>query len=281
MLNELGHPAVLAAKYRDDKYYLIGPENFYTYLTVMKIVVAALAVGTAIGQAIGIVLEPPENVFAGIAEMIAATVSGAFQGFAWVTIIFAIMERINNKGCENAAKRKWNVSELPKIPKKEELIKPSDPIAGIVFSVVFLIVFCFAYRYIGAYFSDGGSVKVIPVFSEQFQNFIPLIVALFCFSVLKESLKLIAGKWTLNLGIAITAINIVLFVLSIVVFTNPSVWNSNFVSELAAAGMVPADLDISIDTVFVVLRKGFVCLLAFSYGIDAIFALIKGIKYSR
>jgi len=281
VLNELGDPAILAAKYRDDKCYLIGPEYFYTYLTVMKTVVITLAAGTAIGHAIGIALEPPEHVFAGIVELIAAVVSGAFQGFAWVTIVFAVMERVNNKDIQNVAKRKWSVSELPKIPKKEELIKPSDPITGIVFSVVFLVVFCLAYRYIGAYFSDGGGIKVIPVFSEQFQNFIPLIIALFCFSVLKESLKLIAGRWTINLGIAVTAINIVLFVISIAVFTNPNVWNGNFVSELDAAGMVPADLDISLDTVFAGLRKGFVALLAFTYGIDAIFALVKGVKYSK
>jgi hypothetical protein len=171
--------------------------------------------------------------------------------------------------------------DLPKIPgKREELIKRSEPIVGIVFTVSY-DVFCFASPYIGAYFEDGGSIKVIPVFSEQLQNFIPLIIVIFCAAILKESLKLISGKWTLKLGIVIMVINIVLLVFSVVVFTNPSIWNGNFVNDLNAAGILPKDLDISMDKIFDGFKKGFICILAFGYGIDSIVSLIKGVKYRR
>lgn len=281
VLTELGDPAILAAKYRDDKSYLIGPEYFYTYLTVLKIFVIVTAIGMGISQCVEIVINPPQYAFEGIGRVFGAVVSGVFQGFTWVTIVFAIMERVNNKEIKEIAKRKWSVSDLPKIPEKEELIKRSESIVGIVFTVIFMVVFCFASPYIGAYFAEGCSVKVIPVFSEQFQNFIPLIIVIFCASMLKESLKLIFGKWTLKLGIAITAIDIVLFVFCIIVFTNKSIWNSNFINDLTASGIVPKDIDISMDRVFDGFKKGFVGLLAFVYGIDSMVALIKGVKYGR
>jgi hypothetical protein len=282
VLNELGDPAVLATKYRDDKSYLIGPEYFYTYIMVMKIVIIATAMGMGISHGIKLFIEQPQSMFAGVIEWFAAVISGVFQGFAWVTIIFAIMERINNKDIKNAVKRKWNVSELPKVPKKEELIKPSESIVGIVFTVIFMVVFCFASRYIGAYHIDGDGVKIIPVFSEQgLQSFLPIIIVLLCVSIVKESLKLIVGKWTLNLSITLTVLNVVLFIFSIVVFINPTIWNSNFIGDLTAAGMVPQDWDISFDQLYELFKKAFVAVLAFGYGLDSMVALIKGVKYGR
>jgi hypothetical protein len=134
----------------------------------------------------------------------------------------------------------------------------------------------------GVYQVNGDSVKIIPIFSEQgMQSFVPLIIALYCVTILKECLKLIIGKWTLTLGIAITAINIVLFIFSVVIFTNPSIWNSNFVNDITSAGIYPKDIDLNFETIWHGLKTGFICVLAFAFGIDSMVAMIKGVKYSR
>ena len=61
VLIELGRPSKLAAKYRGNKRFLIGPEMFDTYFLVLKIVLGATALGLAIAIIIGAINTPPQN----------------------------------------------------------------------------------------------------------------------------------------------------------------------------------------------------------------------------
>ena len=282
ILNELGDPSKLAAKYRDDKNYLIGPEHFDTYLLVLKTVIAAVIFGTGLSKTIDLFVNPPTNVAEGIAELITAIVTGVFQGFTWVTVIFAVNERYTYLKKSDFVKNEWSVSDLPQIPKKEELLKPVDSIFGIIFAVLFIVLFNFAAQFIGVYqFESGKLISVIPIFSQQGLNsFLPLITVLYCVSVLKECIKLILGKWTLALGITITLIDLILMVFCAFIFTNPTVWNSNFVNELNALSITPLDMDIGLDVIWSGVTKGFIYVIALGFIIDGLVALIKGIKYS-
>ncbi len=59
VLSELGKPAVLAAKYGDAKNWLIGPGYYDVYLMLLKIVLAVVAFGVTVAQAIGFFVDPP------------------------------------------------------------------------------------------------------------------------------------------------------------------------------------------------------------------------------
>jgi len=282
ILTELGNPSKLAAKYRDDNNYLIGPEHFDSYIFILRIVMAAVAFGIAVGKIVEFFVDPPALVIQAIGEFFAAIISGAFQGFAWVTIIFALSERYAYHKISGLNLNKWSVSDLPEIPQKEQRIKPSEAIVGIVFSVLFIIIFNFSSQLIGVYnFVGGKLVSITPIFSEQdLKNFLPLIIVIFCLSILKECLKLIIGKWNLTLGIATAAINIISLIFCIVLFTSPTIWNSNFVNELNALTIVPQDLDISLDVLWQNVTNGFILLIAFGLILDSVVSIIKGIKYS-
>jgi hypothetical protein len=233
-LSELGDPAKLASKYRDDKNYLIGPEHFDTYFLILKIVMAAVVLGAGLGKAIELFVNSPVNIVQGIAELITAIISGAFQGFTWVTVIFAVNERFAYYKLTDLKKNEWSISDLPEIPKKEELIKPVDIIVSIIFTVFFIVIFNFSSQFIGVYnFESGKLVSVIPIFSEQvLKSFMPLILTLFCLSILKECIKLIIGKWNLTSGLAVATLNIISLVFCAVIFTDPAIWNGNFIKDL-------------------------------------------------
>jgi hypothetical protein len=283
ILNELGNPAKLASKYRDDKNYLIGPELFDTYLFILKIVMAAVVLGAGLGKAIELLVNPPVNIVQGIAELITAIISGAFQGFTWVTVIFAVNERFAYHKITDLKKNEWSISDLPEIPKKEELIKPVDVIISIIFTVFFIFIFYFSSQFIGVYnFESGKLVSIIPIFSEQvLKSFMPLILMLFCLSILKECIKLIIGKWNLTSGLAVVILNIISLVLCVFIFTDPTIWNGNFIKDLYALSSTPVDLDVSLDTIWNYATGGFIYIIAFGLIIDSMVSVIKGIKYNR
>lgn len=283
ILKELGEPSKLAGKYRDEKSYLIGPELFHTYLLVLKIVMTVVIFGVALGKSISLFVNPPLNIAQGLGELIAAVISGAFQSFTWVTVIFAANERFAFNKKAGLEEKDWSPSDLQQIPKKEALIKPSEAIVGIIFAVLFIVLFNFASGLIGAYYFEGGKVvSVVPIFAaEGLKQFLPLITVSYCLAILKECAKLIVGKWTLVLGVTSAVLSLVSLVFCAVIFTNPAVWNANFVSGLYTSGIASANMNVRMETIWNGVTKGFIYVAAFGFIIDALVSVIKGIKYGR
>lgn len=282
VLTELGDPSKLAAKYRDEKSYLIGPEYFSFYLFLLKIVIAATAFGTGLAAIIALLVNPPASAPEGIANVFGSVISGAFQGFAWVTIIFAVVERAQSRKSAGLPKMEWHVSDLPEIPNKQALIKPADPIISIVFSVLFLIFIIYARQIFGIYYADdNGVLTIIPIFSERILLYIPLFIALLACSVVKDGVRLIVGKWNLVTGISAAVINIVLLCISVFIFSDRAIWNGDIVSQLYASNMAPADLSLSLNTIWNGFKSGILYVIIFGYTVDSIVSLVKGIKYGR
>lgn len=105
VLSELGDPREMANRYRDTKQYLIGPELFSSYLSVLKIVIIAVSIAFAVIFCVEAFLEPRP-----IAELffdhLFGLIVGYFQAFTWVTIVFALIEFSTiRKGRSNKAVR--------------------------------------------------------------------------------------------------------------------------------------------------------------------------------
>lgn len=135
VLAELGDPREMANRYRDAKQYLIGPELFSSYLSVLKIVIIAVSIAFAVLFCIESLLEPRT-----IAELFIDHLLGLiiayFQAFTWVTIIFALIEFYTiRKGRSHklSGSGAWKPSDLPQLPDHLTEIKRSGPIASIIF----------------------------------------------------------------------------------------------------------------------------------------------------
>lgn len=298
VLKELGAPYALAGKYRGDKKYLIGPEYFEQYWFVLKIVLIAVTVGmviAAVVQGAAWVLETPGmtqatifgNAASGVGMAVANVIMGLVQGFAWVTIIFAIIERCSVKvNIKEAVSEAWKPQDLKDkpVPTEKAILKKGDSIAGIVFTVAVIILFNLLPFLMGFWIAGpDGVVHSIPIFNlETLKAVLPLLNVCFALGILREALRVAAGRHTVWLGAATTVLNLVALVLSCMVFFNPAIWNMDVINQAAAIN--PEFFSVGLDQLnmfFGYFARFFGCILIFAFVLDSATSLYKGIRYGR
>jgi len=235
VLIELGRPSELAAKYRGSKRYLISPQIYGTYEMLLKIVLAAVAFGMLVANAIINITAPPESVLLAVAKAFGMTVMALIQAFAIITFIFAVVERLGkSEAWKNEHDNDWHPRDLPEVPIGSAEIKKGEPIVSLVFSAIFLVIIVTMPWLFGV--GLGLPAPWIPVFNlDVLRSVIGLIVLLFGAGVLKEVLRLVIGRYTIKLAISVAVLNILSLVLVITVFGNPAVWNAQFLTDLYAA----------------------------------------------
>lgn len=277
VLLELGKPAELAAKYRGSKDYLIGPDYFALYIMVLKIVLAGVSGGLTIALLVGFIAGERANIFGSIGNYFSSLISALFQAFGWVTVIFAIMQKYNAKIDEE--NKTWNPKELPEVPEKKARINKSEPIAGIVFTVLALLLLNTVPGIIGVFWL-GEAQAHIPVFDMTvFTRMLPLINVVFALSILKEVIRLVIEKYNLKLAAAVTVINAVSLMIVLYVFSSPAIWNAEFITQLQAIKgfEMPADFDLAYHWSRVPLY--FSGIVSFSYILDTLTSIFKAARF--
>ncbi len=278
VLIELGKPADLAAKYRGATNYLIGPDYFSLYITVLKIVLAAVAGGLTIALSIGFIAGARENIFASIGGYFSTIISALFQAFGWVTVIFAVMQKYNAK--IDKEDMDWNPKELPEVPQEKARIKKGEPIAGIVFTVLAMLLFNAVPEVFGIHWF-GEVHSYIPVFDMTvFKSMLPLINVIFALGIVKEIFRLIIEKYNLKLAAIITTVNIISLVITLYVFASPAIWNGDFITQIQAVQgfEMPADFDLAYYWNRVPWYFG--CIAVFGFVVDTLTTIVKGIRYN-
>lgn len=298
VLKELGAPFSLAEKYRGSKKHLIGPEYYDQYWFVLKIVLICVAVGmviAAIVQTATWVIETPNmtqsalvtTVGTGVGTAIANVVMGLVQGFAWVTIIFALIERASVKvDIKEAVSDAWKPQDLKDrpIPTEKALIKKSDPIAGIVFTIAVIILFNFVPYVMGAWIAgQDGVVRSVPIFNlETLATMMPFFNICFVLGLIREALRVAIGRHTLWLGIATVVLNMVALGISCMIFFNPAIWNLELINQAAAINPEVFSAGLSqLNLFFGYFTRFFGFILIFAFVLDSAISLYKGICYGR
>ncbi|WP_018754248.1 HAAS signaling domain-containing protein [Paenibacillus terrigena] len=141
VLLELGSPNELASKYRGYERYFIGPMLIDAYLTTLKIVLTSIIIGLTAFFIIDTFLSHSERLEP-VTSYLISLVSGAAQGFFWVTVVFAWMDyrqRLNSAG-SGSRNKAWRPSDLPRIPDAKMKIKKRRPILGIFFTIVVMVL---------------------------------------------------------------------------------------------------------------------------------------------
>lgn len=131
VLSKLGSPAVLAAGYRDQPMHLIGPRYFDVYVSLLKMILPIAAAISLITLAAEIIFNfnRDETIINAILELIGYGIwrlmEVAVQVFFWLTIVFALIERMD-KGKEqhplSPSLKPWTPEDLKSItyiPKKK------------------------------------------------------------------------------------------------------------------------------------------------------------------
>jgi hypothetical protein len=233
VLKKLGHPVILAASYRGVDQHLIGPGLFYLYSLVLKIVLIATGGGLMIALIVNLLSNGSSNPLLTVLEAFGSILTGMIGAFGWVTLIFAAIERYSPEHIDMNKEEIFQPRDLPQVPKEKERIHPADPIATMVFTLVAMVLAYYVPRFVGFYpgaFLAGG---FIPLFNETiYMMYLPFIVIVLAFALLREIGKLVTGRWTIPMSIFYLIIGIPNLVLTVVMFQNPDIFNGEFFNRI-------------------------------------------------
>ncbi len=285
VLMEMGPPAKLAVKYNPKPRYLISPELFDDYFTVLKIVAVTLGVllaGLAIFKIIfGDIGD--QSVIKTVVSIVTSFVSGAVTGivyaFLFVTIAFACVERFskNNEG------HTWSPKQLPEIPANVKVvIKRGDTIAEAVFSIFFTTLFLAGTLRLPPFIAwyEAGA-PTVPLFDRSVVvQFLPIYLILIALMLFLMFFKLVKGRWSVGIALAQSVFNIFNTVVGITFVTRPNVFTPEFIARFAEKVNITAEtmtgyFDTGITVLIVLMILG-----TFGEIVSAITKTVKSYKVS-
>lgn len=169
ILEEMGSPKDLADRYLNKEKGLIGPRYYDTYLVIVKIVMFALTLAFSITFVIKVIFSHNVTLWM-ILEYPMALLNAGIMGFAYVTLIFAMIERYQVKiEDKNLNSQRWSIKDLP----KESIELPThrlETIFEIGFVSIFMFVINFHPQIIGIYSAvvnqDGSVWTITPILND-------------------------------------------------------------------------------------------------------------------
>jgi hypothetical protein len=200
VLEKMGSPRKLAAQFSPQR-SLIGPRFFHIYLFVLKIVVPAVVGALTLALVIRTLAGgTPGGVFPFV-EYLATLWNGAFSAAAFVTLMFAIMERVNvGRHLQDLDEmEKFDVSDLPELAEEEKEPSIAGRVIEIVLGVVGLAFFTYIYNSGGLLpfiFNFGAGVVQSRVFMDGFMRFVPLMMVFGGLSIARSATLLVQGRRT-------------------------------------------------------------------------------------
>ena len=225
LLKEYGAPDKVAATYNPHP-YLIGPRMFPFFIMILKLVLFGVTIGLTVVTGIQIFTQTPltgvEFVNL-IGEGISRIISTAIASFGYIVLAFAIIERfVPAEDFKMDEEKEWDPASLMKEP-EPSAVKPYEPILAIVFTIIVLIIFNFNRQLVGIYSFPGDKWTVIPILTDAFFRWLPLINIAWVAEILLNGMLLRAGRWDLSTRLVSIGIKIFQIVIGYLLFTGPSI----------------------------------------------------------
>lgn len=243
VLNQLGNPVILANGYADRPMNLIGPRYYDAYVTLLKMIVpiaAAIALLSIITKYF-ISYKPNEAILSFVLDIVGSAIvtmlQVGMQAFFWLTLIFAVIERVNKDSDQQPLTfnlTKWSVDDLKHIapiPKKKEISKLSV-FASLMWIAVFATLYFSANQVIGIYMSNADRLTfVMPAINQEvLQAYWPFVAFVIVLAVCFEIYKLLKRQWSKRMAVMNLLLQTVSTVLSIVIIMNANFLNPEFIT---------------------------------------------------
>lgn len=269
VLTELGSPYELYAKYDEDaEKCLIGKPYFSTYKLVLKIVLAAVAVGVSVGYLMLTLVEPMAW-YEAIAGLIGNLFTGLLSGFAIVTLLFAYF---HHKGVK--LNGSMNLDDLPEVPQKNQEVSRTDAIIGIVIDIVFIAIFLAAPQLLGLIKMESG--EVVPIFNVEMIRASWYIIVLFgLFGIIRESVKLLESRFNNKVMYTTIVTNLLSAATAIWWLNGANMFNPDFSAQ--AIAQLPGSAATAM-MIFENFRVFFLCVMILALGIDTLVTVVKTLK---
>ena len=249
VLEKLGNPATLAAEYKDQPMHLIGPKFYDTYITILKMVlgIASIVVlvlffidkiGSIQGNEISLLI----NGSILLGEAIWVLLGTVIQVFAWVTIVFVILDRTISPSAHEPLTLSgdlWTPNDLESITyiPPQKAISMSEVLFGLSWTIIWALLYFNASHLIAVYESQADQVGLqfkLPIFNQEMLiAYWPFVVLLIILEVLLTLYKVRIRQWTTKLAVSNAITNFVGIGLFILIASNPNLMNLEFSTYLS------------------------------------------------
>jgi hypothetical protein len=213
VLEQLGDPRLLAARYAPAKRYLIGPGWYEIYIkTLQRVLFTALPIIAVVMFVLTLTRNPLDFINA-VGEAVDGVIDIGLQILFWTTLVFVFLERSDATPNESLSPdtRKWTVAQLPELPQKRQIstVETVMNIATILFVLIWIALPFTIARL------EGNSVPV-PFLHPNLWNFwLPVFFVLMGLTLVHEMFKLKVGNWTP----ALMTTNVILGLITIIYIT--------------------------------------------------------------
>lgn len=270
VLTELGTPQELSAQYDENaKKCLIGYPYYRTYKFVLKIVLIAVFAGITMCNLMLQLIEPQEW-FAAITSWLAMVYNCLLAAFTIVTILFAFFY---HKGVRIT--EPFNFDDLPPVPKRTQEISRRKCVAGIIFCVIFAVLFLALPQVLG-FSIDRNGLKITPMFSvSALRETWYIILAFAACGIIREAIQLVEARYNkrvLAVALVTNAISAILGVWWLVGFEliHPDFIN-NIATLFEGEGTIVINLLSNLQTFFLVV-------ILFALILDSVEAAVKTLR---
>jgi len=300
VLIELGPPDELAANYVDQNRYLVGPALFPKYIFLLKIMLACVLGGITIAMIVQAVFNAVnDGSWIGFfASWFATLLSGMFGAFSAVTLIFAVIENRDKITSGSALEKVFDeikdeidskesggsfLDRLPAVPEKRAEIKRPEPMGGIVFGTLILLLFIFSPQVLGIYLPNesGQWVRAATIFDlDVLQTVIYPIAIAIILGIVRDTVKLIEGRYTNRLAVATVACDIPALLLSVFILTKKGL----FTDILPAIASVNKQVAVGLSEIRIMFDNFHIFILVvvvFAHVLNIATTIFKTIKYSE
>ncbi|MCK1983053.1 MULTISPECIES: HAAS signaling domain-containing protein [Peribacillus] len=242
VLLKLGDPVTLASGYRDRPMHLIGPRYYDVYISLLKMILPIAAVISLIA----LVGDNPfrdteytivDAILKIIGKGIAGIISTSIQVFFWLTLSFAIAERLDTSKDQSPLTKNlkpWTPENLKDIPNisKIKAVPMIEVFASLLGLSVFAALYFNAANLLGVYEKRNGSlIFVTPSFNQDVLNSYWLLVScVVIIGVLLAIYKLFLRQWTLKLAIFHAIYQLLSTLTFIIIISNPNLLNPEFIA---------------------------------------------------
>lgn len=193
VLQDLGHPTLLADSYRGRGRALIGPAVYPAWLATLKLLLGIVSAVVAV-IAVVVALAEDASWASAIAAAVTGAIQGAFQVVVWVTIGFAIAERTgaDPQSIPLMPSKDWTPEQLPEVQERgtglgEGLLM----LASCTIGIVLLTLVNQLVRV------DG---ELLPVFTDVALTWRWVAVAGLGLGVVTAALIMVRRRWTMGLA---------------------------------------------------------------------------------
>lgn len=206
LLQEFGHPLVVAARYRKQQ-WLVGPELYPFYLEFLKVIVTiVLAVTTGLAIVRGMLWGTDAGQIA--TNYLGSLWWGTASAIGSVTIVFALVERFGGSSVKQS--RRWRPQELPEPNNGRPSIYES--IFGVTFGTLVLL------WWLGAFptpqFGGNFRLDAAPVWQTVFWPVAALLTTQLIFNLvrwLRPRWKIVRGLLGALNAVAVLIIALIVF----------------------------------------------------------------------